>query len=55
MKLIFIYGSPAVEMCGEMEEKFDKEYQLKFYSRELLFSDEARAKFIADDLVDSQG
>ena len=38
------------EICSELIEKFDKDYPLRFYSRERLFSDEARAKFIAPDL-----
>ena len=43
-------GCSALEMCGAMEEKFDKDYPLKFYSRELLFSDKARKKFVDGDL-----
>lgn len=39
-----------VEMCGAMEENFDKDYPLKFYSRALLFSDEARKNFVDGDL-----
>lgn len=39
-----------VSLVDEMIEKFDKDYPLKFYSRELLFSDEARAKFVRSDL-----
>lgn len=39
-----------VGACGEMIEKFDKNYPLTFYSRELLFSDKARAEFVAGDL-----
>ncbi len=31
-------------------EKFDKDYPLKFYSRELLFSEEARKNFVECDL-----
>lgn len=34
------------ENCNEIIEKFDKDHPLKFYSRELLFSDEARRRFI---------
>lgn len=34
------------ENCNEIIEKFDKDHPLKFYSRELLFSDEARQHFI---------
>lgn len=39
-------GASFVEICNELVEKFDKDYPLRFYSRERLFSDEARAKFI---------
>jgi hypothetical protein len=44
-------GTPAVEKVREMVERFDKDYPLKFYSRELLFSDAARATFVEADLV----
>jgi hypothetical protein len=39
-------GCSVVELCNELTEKFDKDYPLKFYSRERLFSDEARKDFI---------
>ncbi len=39
-----------VEICDELIEKYDKDYPLRFYSRELLFSDEARAHFVEADL-----
>lgn len=39
-----------VELGNEIIEKFDKNYPLKFYSRERLFSVEARFKFIESDL-----
>ena len=35
-----------VEICNKLTEKFDKDYPLKFYTRERLFSDEARKRFI---------
>jgi hypothetical protein len=38
------------EIYNEIIEKFDKDYPLKFYTRERLFSDEARKTFIAPDL-----
>jgi hypothetical protein len=38
------------EKANILVEKFDKDYPLKFYTRELLFSDEARAKFVDPDL-----
>ncbi len=43
-------GVSIVELCNELVEKFDKDFPLKFYSRERLFSDEARAEFVAGDL-----
>ncbi len=43
-------GSSFVEICNELTEKFDKNYPLRFYSRELLFSDKARAEFVEADL-----
>lgn len=43
-------GAPPLEIHNELVEKFDKDYPLKFYSRELLFSDEARARFVEADL-----
>ncbi|MET0754157.1 MAG: hypothetical protein ABWZ66_12315 [Pyrinomonadaceae bacterium] len=43
-------GASMPEICSELVEKFDKDYPLRFYSRELLFSDEARAAFVEADL-----
>jgi hypothetical protein len=44
-------GYSIVEMTNLIVEKLgDKDLPLKFYSRELLFSDEARGKFFAPDL-----
>ena len=40
-----------VEICNELTEKFDKDYPLRFYTRELLFSDKARAEFVEADLI----
>ncbi|HQU84859.1 MAG TPA: hypothetical protein PKY59_17100 [Pyrinomonadaceae bacterium] len=39
------------ENCLKIIEKFDKDHPLKFYSRELLFSDEARRRFVEPDLI----
>ena len=39
-----------VGLANEIIEKFDKEYPLKFYSRERLFSVEARYGFVEPDL-----
>jgi hypothetical protein len=43
-------GASMTEKANELVEKFDKDYPLRFYSRELLFSDEARGNFIEGDL-----
>ena len=43
-------GSSLLDNANEVARKFDKDYPLRFYSRELLFSDEARARFIEGDL-----
>lgn len=43
-------GASLDEKANELVEKYDKDYPLKFYSREYLFSDEARAAFIPPDL-----
>ena len=43
-------GSPLVEICNELTGKFDKDYPLKFYSRDYLFSEQARAAFVEGDL-----
>lgn len=38
------------DRANELVETFDKNYPLRFYTREFLFSDEARAKFVDGDL-----
>jgi hypothetical protein len=43
-------GASLLEKANALVEKYDKDYPLRFYSRELLFSDEARAKFVEADL-----
>ena len=43
-------GASIIEICNELIENFDKDYPLKFYSRERLFSDEARRDLIEGDL-----
>ena len=47
-------GASLLEKANEVAYKWDKDYPLNFYSRELLFSDEARAKFIDPDLHPTQ-
>ena len=43
-------GASILETCNELVEKFDKNFPLRFYSREVLFSDEARQTFVNADL-----
>lgn len=43
-------GKPIGEKIKVMVGRFDKDYLLSFYSRERLFSNEARARFIDADL-----
>lgn len=43
-------GASIVETCNELIENFDKNYPLKFYSSELLFSEAARKNFVKADL-----
>jgi hypothetical protein len=43
-------GLSLAELAAALVENYDKDYPLRFYSRELLFSDKARAGFVAADL-----
>jgi hypothetical protein len=43
-------GMSLHEKANKLIETFDKDYPLKFYSREYLFSDDARARFVEPDL-----
>ena len=43
-------GTSLLDKANEVVEKYDKDYPLRFYSREHLFSDEARAHFVEADL-----
>jgi hypothetical protein len=43
-------GASIIEIRNELTENFDKDYPLRFYSRELLFSEKARAAFVEADL-----
>jgi hypothetical protein len=43
-------GVSIIEIRNELTEKFDKDYPLRFYSREHLFSDRARKEFVEPDL-----
>jgi len=44
-------GTSLLDKANEVVEKYDKDYPLRFYSREHLFSDEARARFVEPDLM----
>ncbi|MEZ5347419.1 MAG: hypothetical protein R2681_17870 [Pyrinomonadaceae bacterium] len=44
----------SVETIDEMIERFDKDHPLKFYTRETLFSEKARAEFVRPDVKDWQ-
>ena len=44
-------GASLLEKANEVAYKWDKNYPLNFYSRELLFSDDARAGFVKPDLI----
>ena len=43
-------GTSLLEKANEVAYKWDKDYPLKFYTRELLFSDKARERFVEPDL-----
>ena len=45
-------ANSLLDNANEVAARFDKDYPLRFYSRERLFSDEARVKFIGSDLAD---
>ena len=45
-------GGSMLDKANELVETYDKDYPLKFYSREYLFSDEARAGFVEPDIED---
>lgn len=50
----FVKANPnkkLLELANEIIETFDKDYPLKFYSRDKLFSVEARFGFVEADLV----
>lgn len=43
-------GASFLNKANELVAAYDKDYPLKFYSREYLFSDQARAAFVDGDL-----
>ena len=44
-------GASLLEKANEVAYKWDKDYPLKFYSRDLLFSDDARMTYVEPDLT----
>ena len=47
-------GSSILEKSNELIEKFNKDYPLRFYSRETLFSEKARAEFVEADFGNAE-
>lgn len=43
-------GTPLLDKANELVANYDKDYPLRSYSREYLFSDEARARFVDPDI-----
>ena len=43
-------GASFLDKANELVATYDKDYPLKFYTREFLFSDEARAGFVDGDV-----
>jgi hypothetical protein len=44
-------GRSLLEKANELAGLYDKDYPLRFYSRDLLFSDRARAEYVEPDLL----
>lgn len=44
-------GLSLLAKANELVANYDKDFPLRFYSREYLFSDDARAKFVEGDLT----
>ncbi|MDH3494468.1 MAG: hypothetical protein OEM82_13010 [Acidobacteriota bacterium] len=55
LKTVYEYATEnpvlSVEVVNEMIARFDKFYPDKFYSREILMSDKARAEYVEPDLT----
>lgn len=47
-------GSSLLEKANDLVATYDKDHPLKFYSRDFLFSDEARSSFVEPDLERSK-
>ncbi len=43
-------GASFLDKVNELVANYDKDYPMRFYSRDYLFSDEARVKFVRGDL-----
>ena len=43
-------GASLLDKANDLVATYDKDYPLKFYTREILFSDEARTAFVEGDL-----
>ncbi len=43
-------GDSLLDKANELVATYDKDYPLRFYSREYLFSDEARERFVEGDV-----
>ena len=43
-------GGSLLDKANELVAAYDKDYPMKFYTREFLFSDEASSKFVESDL-----
>ena|SRR5687768_7068616 len=46
-------GASLLEKANDVAYRWDKDYPLRFYSRELLFSDGARGAFVEPDIAGS--
>ncbi len=44
-------GASFLDKANELVARYDKDYPLRFYSRDYLFSDAARARFVDGDRV----
>ena len=45
-----VNGASLLEKANEVAYRWDKDYPLNFYTRELLFSDEARTRLVEPDI-----
>ena len=47
-------GMHLHEKANLLIDKFDKDYPLRYYTRDLLFSDDARRRYVEPDLVENR-